>query len=174
MKKTISLLVLIFLIPFQSFADVNVRTFPFQLVNLIVDIPVSRNWTLGPQLLYSSSEDDGYSVDARAFGLRANYWFNEDVFTQGWYLGPGISYASVEVEDDESGSELTGKASGLSLSVLGGYHWMWESFNIMLGIGPAYYSIGEVTIEDDFGNEESYAGYEGLGIALEFTLGWKF
>jgi hypothetical protein len=166
---------LFFMLSASAFSRVNVRTYPFSFFNLQIDIPVSRNWTVGPHIVSTSDNDDDFEVKTLGAGVRANYWFNEDVYTQGWYLGPSLSYVNVSVEDSHpSFGKLKGEASALSMSVVAGYHWVWESFNIMLGAGPAYYSIGDITVDDSAGNAREYTGYNGSGLALELTLGWLF
>lgn len=161
-----------------SKADVNVRVDPLSaligLFSVDVDIPISQAWTLGPTARFMDRTDGDFDVSAYGFGVRANYWFEDAVFTQGWYFGPSVQYVSVSVEDNESTTNLKGDATGVALIGIFGYQWMWESFNINLGIGPAYYSISKITAKDNQGNSDEYKGYNGAGLSLEFSLGWKF
>lgn len=179
--KNISLAFLAMIFCFSGKADVNVRTGPIQLLtqtwNVELDFPISSAWTLGPTLQFVDAEKDGYEVEAFGAGVRGNYYFNGSVFTQGWYFGPSLSYVKVEVVDKDSlVGDLKGSASGVGFIAMFGYQWMWESFNINLGLGPGYVSISEVELEDDSGTvEEDYDdNYSGATLALEFTLGWKF
>ncbi len=160
-------------------ADVNVRLDPLgPLVGsygVDVDFPVSSSWTLGPALRYLHRKDGDFDVSGYGLGIRGNYWFNGNVFTQGWYFGPLLQYIGVSVEDKHDDYDLEGSANGAGLTAFFGYQWMWESFNINLGAGPALYTVNNVKVEDkDADEKRNYRGYSGAGLALEFTLGWKF
>jgi hypothetical protein len=71
---------------------------------------------------------------------------------------------------------LTGEANGFALTALFGYQWVWEKFNINLGLGPVLYTLSEIKLKDKSGNiEEEYDdSYAGAGMAIEFNVGWKF
>lgn len=161
-------------------SEVNVRIDPLNTLigrmNVQVDFGIASAWSLGPTLQYTNKMDEGYKINAYGFGVRGNYAFNGNIFTQGWYLGPSISYVNVKVTDDNSIlGDLEGKGSGVAFSVLGGYQWMWEHFNINLGAGPVFYTLGDIVVENDAGTyEEKFSGYNEVGLGLEFTLGWKF
>jgi hypothetical protein len=159
-------------------ADVNLRIDPLAplvgMVGIELDFPISKSWTLGPQLRFLSREDSDFDVTGYGLGLRANYWFNRPVFTQGWYFGPSINFVSVNVKDDSGASTLEGDANGLGLTAIFGYQWMWDSFNINLGLGPSFVTVNKITIKDKSGNRDHYNGFSGVNLALEFTLGWKF
>lgn len=157
-------------------ADTNIRVGAIGLVAGVIDVTADFNvgdsWTLGPSIQYLNRSIGDFEASAFGLGVRGNYYFGRSAFTQGWYLGPSLSYMNVEVEDKDSGANATG--SGLTISAIGGYQWMWDSFNINLGLGPVYYAMGEVEVEDSFGEKQSFDSYNGLGLALELTLGWKF
>jgi hypothetical protein len=159
-------------------ADVNVRLDPIGPLigqyGVDVDFPISSAWTLGPSLKYLNREDGDFDVSGYSVGVRGNYWFNGEVLTQGWYFGPLLQYIGVSVEDNSDGSDLEGSANGAGLTAFFGYQWMWESFNINLGAGPALYTVNDIEVDDGDGNKEEYRGYSGVGLALEFSLGWKF
>ncbi len=182
MKLNRLLLALGLFLLLTSFASaaVNFRFSPLAIAsgtaNLELDFELAKSWSLGPSISYLSHEDNDYDVTGYSIGIRGNYYFGRDVFTQGWYLGPSLHYASVEVEENTIfWGTLSGKATGFALGVMAGYQWIWESFNMMLGGGPVYYTIDSVTIESSDGTyEESYEGMDGASLALEFTLGWKF
>lgn len=176
MKKLLAILMFAFCLTAQ--AEINVRVSPLGLLTgylgAEVDIPVSSAWTLGPELKFLSTSDGDYDVTGYSLGIRGNYWFNGSVFTQGWYFGPLLQMIGVKVEDDSGTTNLKGDATGVGATGFFGYQWMWQTFNINLGAGPALYTVNKVTVKDSNGNRETYSGYSGLGLALEFTLGWKF
>jgi len=161
-------------------ADVNVRVDALSglmgVANIQVDFGISTAWTLGPTFQYRNRTVDDYESTAYGIGIRENYYLNGNVFTQGWYLGPSVGYIRATVKRDDSvHGDIEGSASGIAATFLAGYQWMWESFNMNLGAGPVYYTIGNVKVENGDGTyDEEYKGYSGLGIALEFSLGWKF
>lgn len=161
-------------------AEVNLRIDPLNTLigtaNVQLDFGIADTWTLGPSIRYIDRTIDDFETSAYGLGIRANYYFNRKVFTQGWYLGPSLGYASAKVKtDDGLGGDLEGTGTGVTAAVIAGYQWMWESFNINLGAGPAYTTIGDITVETDDGNyKEEFDGLSGVDIALEFTLGWKF
>lgn len=176
MKFFMSAIIVSFAI--TSHAEVNVRTSPLHLlvgiVTADVDFKISDKWSLGPTAAYSSADREGFETVVYAIGLKGNYFF-EGTFNQGWYLSPGIQYVSAKVTDDSSFGEIEGNASGLGVALFGGYFWMWNNFNIQLGAGPVLYTLGEISVESDDGSvKEEYAGYDGVDLGIEFTLGWKF
>lgn len=166
----------------KAYSEVNLRVGALGVFTgnyqLTLDVPISSAWTLGPTGSIVDSKSGGYDVTGYSFGVRGNYYFNKKVFSQGWYFGPSVTFAKVEVDRDYGGSigKITGDASGVSFTGLFGYQWMWESFNINLGIGPNYVSISELKVTNEQNNyEEDYSGdYTGFGLGAEFTVGWKF
>lgn len=177
-----NLLILAFMlfVSLSSFAQTNIRISPIHLLvgmpRVEADFKIADSWTIGPTGSYLNRSVDQYDVQAYSLGIRANYFFNREVFTQGWYLGPSLEYAHVHITDNDPFSgKMEGNGSGLALSVIGGYQWMWDNFNINLGAGPSYYSLGTVEVESSDGTvDDDYTGYDGLQLAVEFTLGWKF
>lgn len=161
-------------------AETNLRLAPVSLLAGMLDVEadfaVSSAWTLGPSFRYLNREIDGFDARAYGIGIRGNYYFNGSVFTQGWYLGPSLHYVNASVEKDyPTYGELEGSASGLGMTVLAGYQWMWESFNINLGGGFSYFTVGDIKVKSSDGTiNERFSGYDSLQLALEFTLGWKF
>ncbi len=146
------------------------------VVDVTFDFKFGNAWTFGPNLGYANKEIDTYDVKYISPGLRANYYFNGKALTQGWYLGPSVNYIDVEVssEDDVNG-ELTGSATGYYSTLILGYQWMWKSFNINLGVGPTFYAVDKVKVEnEDSTYDEEFSGFSGTSATFEFTFGWKF
>ncbi len=169
----------LFCFSLNAAAEVNLRASPLAPliggVMLEADFKISDKWSLGPALTYISADRDGFETKAYSIGARGNYFF-EGTFKQGWYLSPGVSYVAATVKDDDSTfGDIEGKSSGLAINIFGGYLWMWENFNIMLGAGPVIYTLGGITVENNSQNyKEDYEGYDGVDLGLDFTLGWKF
>lgn len=160
----------------------NIRFGPigllFGYLNADVDFKVGKEWTLGPSVGYLnwnlSAGSTNYSVTAYSLGARANWYWEGTAINDGWYLGPSINYVNVKVDSNE----YTATASGIGLTGIVGYNWMWESFNIMLGGGLNVTTIpGEVEVTKKSTNTRekvSTGRAGGAGLALEFTLGWAF
>ncbi len=157
----------------------NIRIEPLSLLvgTLAVqaDFGISPHWTLGPSVRYLKRTIGDFDATAYSAGIRGNYYFDREVMTQGWYLSPELSLMRVSVvENDNNGPDAEASATGFAITGLGGYQWMWENFNIMLGIGPVFYGLGDIETKDSSGNKETFSGFSTVGLALDFSLGWKF
>lgn len=161
----------------------NVRFGPLSLLvgftNLTLDFAVGDEWTVGPEVSYwrlKISSSSGYSdadITSWGVGARAN-WFKNGRFTDGLYLGPSLSYQSFEMKAKNSdGESASASRTSPVAALLVGYGWFWDSFNIMLGIGPQVaLNAGEVVVRDSAGKEQRRN--VGTSVAGEFTLGWTF
>lgn len=177
MKKFLAVIIT-FMALNNAQAETNIRVSPLSVlvgvIDVEVDFKIADAWTLGPQLSLVSRTDGTYDVSGYKVGVRGNYWFNGAALSQGWYFGPSVSLVSINVKDSSPSSSLEGDATALGLVGIFGYQWMWESFNINLGAGPALISIDDVTITDSSGNKTKYDANGGVNLAIEFNLGWKF
>lgn len=165
-----------------SGGDKNIRFGPLGLavgvVNVQMDFKLNNEWTLGPSVAFVNWEDDDsvytndIEISGYSFGARAN-WFNNGVFTDGFYIGPALHYTSIEAKVNDGGTEFKADGSVLVASSIFGYGWFWESFNILLGGGIAI-PLGdkEVTIKENGVETESVRITSSF--AAEFTLGWTF
>lgn len=149
----------------------------FGYLNADLDFKVGQEWTLGPSLGYLSWNLDSlgtnYNVTAYQIGARANWYFDGTAINDGWYFGPSINFVSVKVDSNDYSASTT----GIGLTGIVGYNWMWESFNIMLGGGLSGATTpGEVEVTRKSTNtkEKVSVGRSSAGLALEFTLGWAF
>jgi opacity protein-like surface antigen len=183
-----SLLLLVAAVPGFAAESGSTMDFRFSPIGLIVgslnaglDFQVTPNWTLGPEGSFwnrhvsaeSSSYSHDWDVKAFGIGLRGN-WFKNGNFTDGLYVGPSLTYASVKVTNSDVSGDISGSASGLFVSGLVGYGWFWDSFNIMLG-GGATMGLGDTKIEvTDSSGTKSDVSTSIAGLALEFSLGWTF
>jgi hypothetical protein len=147
-------------------------------VNAGLDFVVHPNWTVGPEGSYwhthvGSSWGSDWDVKAYGIGARGN-WFKNGVFTNGLYVGPSLSYASVKVTNSDSFGSYSGTASGLFASGLVGYAWFWDSFNMMLG-GGATVGLGDTKVSvTDSSGAKTEVNSSISGLDLEFSLGWTF
>ncbi len=178
MKFSRYLSILVLALSLNAAAEVNLRASPIAplvgTVMLEADFKISDKWSLGPTVLYTSADRNGFDTEAYVIGARGNYYF-AGTFVQGWYLSPGLKYVNINLKDDTSSGEIEGEASGIVLNLYGGYLWMWENFNIQLGAGPVINTLGKITVENKSRNyQEDFDGYEGIDLGVEFTIGWKF
>lgn len=190
MKPTLFFLVFIFLsnaysevINLEQSPRYNVRSEPLRLLgnatlNIVLDIKVSSNWTVGPELgieKYSVTEAAPRSskiyVDTSFIGVRAN-WFKNGVYTDGLYVAPLFRSANTKITAP-SDLTVTGATAGTLFGCFVGYGWFWDSFNMMLGLGPVMGSSHQsVKISGQSGTNHLS---DHLALALgEYTFGWTF
>lgn len=162
-------------------SEVNLRVSPVSLLlgtaSVTLDIPVSEAWTLGPTASFTDTTSDGFDVNGYSAGIRGNYFFSGKALDNSWYFGPSLNYAYVEVEEDFGGSigMIKDRGNGIDLSALFGYQWFWDHFNMGVGLGPSYTTVGDIKVKNKQNNtSETYSGSDGIGLDAEFTLGWKF
>lgn len=133
------------------------------------------SWTVGPEVSYWDVDIFDVDFEATWLGVRGNYYIGRPALTTGWYIGPFVSYVKVINKDNDSsrGGEGRGEDKSFRLGAIGGYTWVWNSFNMMLGGGlqastgedvRTYYPDGSYKTDD-----QSAAGLTG-----EFTIGWVF
>lgn len=169
----------------ESSATMNFRVNPIGHVlagvSLIADFKIDPQWTIGPMVEVAqrtlSSDKDRYTEDfrMRAFGAgaRANY-FHNGVFTDGFYVGPSLQYAKVNLKTRDFLGEITGDASMVLVSAVAGYGWFWTNFNFMLGAGFTASAVpATITVTDSTGYKESI-NTRLAGLAIELALGWTF
>lgn len=149
-------------------------------VDVSLDFVVTDEWTLGPQFSYvdfSLNSSSGFTnkveVSGIGGGLRGN-WFYNGVFTDGFYVGPGLTYTNVSAKVSNATESAEGSVSSVVASALFGYGWFWDSFNILLGGGFAtILSNPKVKVVESNGTTTEYEARKG-GLALEFSLGFTF
>ena len=180
-KAGVLLFGLIFAGVYAHATDFNVRFSPVGMIggllNAELDIPVSDSLAIGPEFGYLHGTIHQKSVHIVAYGLRGVYYFNESVFTDGWYFSPGVTWSRVRVgATDAVHGPLTANGESFALSLISGYQWFWDYFNIALGGGLAWSSIGTLDLKSEDG--VSRDTYKGPGtraaLALEFSLGFTF
>jgi hypothetical protein len=171
--------------PEKSAKNVNVLANPFYL--LIgsfageLDFQINENWMIGPTFTYASLSISGASssISYKAFGVggRAR-WYAAGNFVDGWYVSPGLGYASVDASTkDSSGQNISASATGLSANLGGGYHWFWEQMNLTLGaIVGLPLGQSKVTLQRANGTTEdvSFTGSNVLPFGIDFNVGFTF
>ena len=153
-------------------AEMNLTFKPIELLigslNAKLDIPLNSNWVIGPQLTLLNLTIGDATIAATSLGVDFGYYFSGN-FQDSGYVTPGISYGSFSVEN--SNDEVS--VSGASLSVVGGYHWFWETFNLRLGAGTSFFTgNASVSLEDENGDEQDIS--LSTGLIIDFALGFKF
>lgn len=169
----------------NSSSRYNIRFEPLRLVvsNFsinVLDIKVSSNWTVGPELGYlkysvssAGNSSSKIYVDTSFIGVRTN-WFKNGVYTDGLYVAPFARFAKTDITAP-SGSAIVGKASSSVLGCFIGYGWFWNSFNMMLGISPVIGSNwSPVVVTDQTGFNTNHLSDRFADASGEYTLGWTF
>lgn len=194
--KKISLMVLPFVMLIASIAsatevgssaantgfNTNVRVSPLSMlvgyINAEVDFGLGENFTLGPSLGYWSLSSGVLKLSATNIGVRGNYYLSGKRISDGWFLGPTLTYLSVSLKETILGVEYTASSSAFAIGAVFGYQWVWESgFNMNLAVGGGYYSTGSTTVLTSASGAtktENTPGISGTVPALEFTLGYAF
>lgn len=109
----------------------------------------------------------------------ANYgvlgtWYQGGVYTDGWYVSPGISTGSVKAESADAAGDLKADGTVTLGRVVAGYGWFWDSFNMMLGVGGnAALGDSKVTFKDTTGNQVEETNLYSSWTA-EYKIGWSF
>lgn len=148
--------------------------------NLSLDIGLDDQWTIGPQASYwrlkfnSSAGFSDFDTTSYTFGVRGN-WFKNGRFVDGLYLGPNVSYRSIDLKTTSTdGITYTAKQASPVASLIVGYGWFWDNFNMMLGIGYAVaLNSNDIVVRDSNGKETRSSRFNS-GLDGEFTLGWTF
>ncbi len=66
---------------------------------------------------------------------------------------------------------LKNAGNGIGLSALFGYQWFWDHFNIGVGLGPRYATVGDIKVKNTQNNtSETYDGSDGIGLDAEIYV----
>jgi len=155
----------------------------FGELDMNLDFGVTSSITVGPTFsALNASVDDGQgdvvSIKSISYGVRSNFCLSGTRFRDSWYLSPAFYYMPATVNQTVSGDSFSATLHIFELRALVGYQWVWNSgFNIKLGGGIAYYSVGNsVVVTNSAGTSQTaqVPTFSGLMPALEFGLGWVF
>jgi hypothetical protein len=130
-----------------------------------------------------NSSDIYYRV--AKIGLRTDIALtSDDIFRDGWYLAPQISYfdSRVSSHDVDKYSKADFSHRSIDLGALIGYGWFWNTgFNIKLGAGAtvALWQTGASALVKKDGGKETPPWWLNRKLfavlpAGEFTVGWTF
>lgn len=182
--KSILLLLLLSQTPvLAGEGDWNVRTSPIMnligIYNLEVDYAITPQWTLGPLLNDFDFEYSDTEVDSFMYGVRANYYL-DSALDGGWVASLSATYGSIDISEPGtiSGVEVdyTASTSVRVYTALFSYQAMWDSFNMMFGLGATYFSLPETVFGINGVNKIpiSTSFISGVLPNAEFSLGWRF
>jgi hypothetical protein len=137
----------------QAGPQFNLRVHPLHILvdsfGADLEFKGGENWSVGPSLAFWS-KDKGTSFKSRAslIAARGTYTFDHERFTDGWYVGPFLGFASIEVEKTGPFSaQGKGSSNGLVLGSYGGHQWFWNEFSVNVGAGLALSSAGDVSVD---------------------------
>ncbi len=148
-----------------------------------LDFGIGESTTLGPTFSYQrASAGFGDFAETKVgiyeIGARANFYMGGRRFSNGFVLGPYLSYMPATVTQKSMGRESSGSVSGISAGALASYQWVWSSgINMTAGGGLAYYSLpSDATVASTDGSKEkvSVPGFTGVLPNIELTMGYVF
>lgn len=181
MFKKIFLFLIIF-ISASSFANKktrnNLRVSPITpflgFLNIELDMPIHKRWTVGPSIIFKGSSSGNTKVSAYALGIRANFYISGKAFRDGWYLGPFAHYVDYEItRKDQAIGDMKGQSGIFSFGSFLGYQWVWDVFNVNLGLGIQSTSESSITLTKD-NQEDTYSSDLGTQMSYEATIGFIF
>jgi hypothetical protein len=157
----------------------NVHTNPLTwivgLYSIGADVAITDNVTLGGSynIFDFSGDEFEENIDASANGLgfRAQYFFNQ-AFTDSWYLTGFFDSTKGEVDDTSTNQFADFRVN--STGVTAGYFWIWNNFNIQLGLG---FQQNNVKVTDSTLSAQDRADLEdldGASITGDFRIGLAF
>lgn len=163
----------------KSGTGINIHINPITMLvgvySIGVDVAVNQKLTLGGsyQHIDFSSEDFDSNIDATAsgFGLRMQYFLNE-ALQDGWYFSGFGDFGKGEVDSTTSNEYADIKVT--SIGATAGYFWIWEHFNIQLGLGM---QNSKIDVSDSTLSAQDRADVEdleGVGLTGDFRIGLAF
>jgi len=162
---------------------VNFQIDPIPLLINIASVDlnffIGEKVTIGPTLdfLYANPFflENEFDLSYYSIGVKTQYFFGESAISDSWLLSIPASYGKIKVTDKKSHNK-SAKLSAMGISILGGYQWHWDTFNIQLLGGLSITNFGKASFRRDDGSEvEAELGHlRGVAPAVSFALGWSF
>ena len=174
MKKLVVAFCLLFSV--GASAEMNLTFAPIGvlagMINGTLDWKINDSWSAGGSLLFWNVTLGDWTFHATGAGVQAT-WYEGGTFHDGWYVSPGISYATVSADYSFLGTTGSGSGSATALGVVGGYGWYWNTFNMSVGLGIATgLGSSNLTVTDSGGTTQSTSVPTSAG--LDFRIGWVF
>lgn len=178
MKKFLLYLVLTSLISTPCFAKrFNLQFEPIDLLigvaTVQIELDINENLTITPYLSRGGFSLDGFEFNTQNYGLKLNYYFSNST-TDGWYTALGYEHLDADLSATSLiyGS-LTNSANYSVQYLVAGYRWVWETFNLTFGAGPAKSDSGIIELKDS--SDVTRDTYEpDAPFAIELVAGWYF
>lgn len=135
----------------------------------------SDYFTFGPSIAYVNWRVGDVGMSGYSVGLQGTYAFDQ-AFRDSWYLSPRIAYSPIRATARDKGIEYSGDVAGTTGSLIGGYQWFWDSFNMNLGVGATVNSVARLNLTDSSGNKLDKASqyYTGVTPVVDFEIGYAF
>lgn len=160
----------------------NIHTNPITwligIYSIGVDVAVNNKLTLGGSYNHvdfsaMDLDENGQDIDANAngFGVRMQYFLNE-AFHDGWYLTGFGDFGKGEVKNNDTSEFANLKSTSLGFTA--GYFWIWENFNIQLGLGLQNSKINLTDSSLSAQDREDIEDLEGVRPTGDFRLGLAF
>ena len=184
-KVTFLLLITSFLSIPSSFSNelrnnisINPLAFMLGIANISYERKLNDNWTLGGELAFLDIEILNTKQTGQQFGIKTRYHFNKS-FEDGWQILLGAGYLSSKATTSSticffSCTTTSGNATvnGLYVGFVPTYMWIWESFNMNLGLGVLYFNSD---IDVTSGTiSETDINYNEAVPTIDFSMGVAF
>ncbi|GGX42776.1 hypothetical protein [Saccharospirillum salsuginis] len=142
--------------------------------NALFTLTEDETTKVGPSFGYLGLDLGDVKLTATTIGVR----FEKSTATQGYddgaFFAANAGYTSLTVEETDSYSSTNceATATGLTATGLVGYGWYFDNgFSSRVAGG---YTVGNLDIEAQCDNEAETAAEAYGGLALEWTLGFRF
>lgn len=101
-------------------------------VDVGADFRLNEHFTLGPEFGYYGADAVILSLSGYSIGPKLQYYFSGNAIADSFFLAGSVSYVRVRAEV----FGLAASSSGIGITGLGGYIWVWDSgFTMELGAG---------------------------------------
>lgn len=163
-------------------SNANIRVSPAALllgaVNLELDISVDRRWSVGPMFTYWNFEPNSdFKALSKAYGLRLD-WHQNRFNREGTLYGVYYKRWEVAAEYLNDNDDLIKNDVAMNMfGVVGGYRWMWDSFNVTAEAGYRLIHLDGFKLKIETG-ENTKARITDISVigalVLDLSVGWAF
>lgn len=163
----------------ESMKRFNIHTNPLTwivgLYSIGADVAITERITIGGSYnIFDFSGDefeDNIEASANGLGFRAQYFFNK-AFADSWYLTGFYDSTKGEVDDTSTNDFADFKIN--ALGVTAGYFWIWDNFNIQLGLGFQRNNVRVTNSTLSPQDEADLEDLDGTRITGDLRIGFAF
>jgi len=147
-------------------------------VNLELDIAIDRRLSIGPMYTYWDFEaNNDFKALSQAYGVRMD-WHQNRFNREGMLYGVYYKHWTVDAEYLDDNDDLIKNNVAMNmLGFVGGYRWMWDSFNVTTEVGYRLIQLDGFKLKVETG-ENTKARITDISVVgaliLDVTVGWAF